>query len=250
MMDPTHDEILCGRLRLWQPAHGPRVSIDTVLLAAWVRTRARKPSFVELGSAAGAVSLMLALRFPPPFHVTGVELQPGLVKLAQLNRSENGLEDRTSFIHGDLRNPSLLPAESFDGLAVNPPYEAPSRGRVSPLASRAMARHGEDPARDLCCSIDDVASAAARLLKGRGRLFAIFRTDRMVSFLTSMMARGLAPKRLRMVHPRPGEPSKLFLVECMKGGGEGLAMEPPLAVLGGDGQYAPELRRAYELEGL
>ncbi|CBL28481.1 hypothetical protein [Fretibacterium fastidiosum] len=64
MEEATRDDLLYGRLRLWQPAAGPRVSMDTVLLAAWVRRRARRPRFVELGSASGAVSLMLALRFP------------------------------------------------------------------------------------------------------------------------------------------------------------------------------------------
>ena len=60
----THDDILYGRLRLWQPEAGPRVNMDTVLLASWVRRPPRgRSSFVELGAAAGAVSLMLALDY-------------------------------------------------------------------------------------------------------------------------------------------------------------------------------------------
>ena len=228
--------------------------MDTVLLAAWTRVRARRGQFVELGSATGAVSLMLALRFPPPFRVTGVEIQPGLVELAQRNLIENGLEDRVSFIRGDLRASHLLPAESFDGLVVNPPYESPERGRISPVASRAIARHGEEHSKDhpgeTRCSINDIAESALRLLKGRGRLFAIFRTDRMASFIGVMFARRLIPKRLRMVYPRTGEASNLFLIECMKEGGEGLNVEPPLLVLDGQGQYTRELLRAYRPEGL
>ncbi|MBQ7262833.1 MAG: methyltransferase domain-containing protein, partial [Synergistaceae bacterium] len=218
-----------------------------VLLAAWTRRRARARRFVELGSATGAVSLMLALRFPPPFHVTGVEIQPELVELAQRNRT--GMEDRVAFVRGDLRDPSLLPPCSFDGLVVNPPYEAAGRGRPSPDASRAIARHSEG--RDgASCSIDDVALAASRLLKDRGRLFAVFRADRMASFVVGMSARGLVPKRSRTVHPRAGEAAALFLIDCVKGGGEGLTVEPPLVVMGEDGSYTSELLRAYELDGI
>lgn len=266
----THDDILYGRLKLWQPQSGPRVSMDTVLLAAWVRPRARRHRFVELGSATGAVSLMLALRFPAPFSVVGVEIQPELVRLAQRNLAENDLEDRVSFLQGDLRDAALLPAESFDGLAVNPPYEAPgrsfevswrrqslaatpdggpSRGRVSSVLSRSIARQGDSHG-TVCCTLDDIAAAASRLLKGHGRLFAVFRTDRLAPFMSSLLARRLVPKRLRMVHPRRESPSNLFLIECVKNGGEGLTVEPPLVVTGEDGEYTPDLLRAYTPEGL
>lgn len=247
----TRDDILYGQLKLWQPLEGPRVSMDTVLLAAWARRGGRR--FVELGAASGAVSLILARRFPPPFQVVGVELQPRLTELARRNREENGLEDRVTFLQGDFRDPALLPPESFDGLVVNPPYESPGRGRLSPVASRSIARQGgyaDDGDTVGTCSIEDVAGAAARLLRGRGRFFAVFRADRMVPFLTALSNRRLSPKRLRMVHPGHERPANLFLVEALKGGKEGVNVEPPLVVLDDGGQYTPDLLRAYTLEGL
>ncbi|MDO4787176.1 MAG: methyltransferase domain-containing protein [Fretibacterium sp.] len=241
----THDDILYGRLRLWQPEKGPRVSMDTVLLASWVRRPSgRRASFVELGAATGAVSLMLALRFSGNFRIVGLEIQPDLVALAERNGRENGLEDRVSFLCGDLRDTSLLPPDTFDGLVVNPPYEEPGRGRASPVEARSIARQGSR------CSVADVAAASARLLKGRGRFFAVFRTDRMAAFIGAVLQRGLVPKRLRLIHPRPLKPSNLFLIECVKGGGEGLLVERPLFVHDEEGNYTPELLRAYEPEGL
>jgi len=53
-----------------------------------------------------------------------------------------------------------------------------------------------------------------------------------------------------LVHPRPGAPSNLLLLECARGGGEGLTVEPPLFVLGADGRYTEELLSAYEPSGL
>ncbi len=250
----TRDDILYGQLKLWQPRNGPRVSMDTVLLAAWVRLRARRHRFVELGAATGAVSLMLARRFPAPFSIVGVEIQPELVRLAERNRAENSLEDRVVFLCGDLRDPSLLPAQSFDGVVVNPPYEAlgheqEPRGRVSPIPSRSIARHGGTRG-EVCCDLGDIAAAASRLLKDHGRLFAVFRTDRLAPFMSFLLARRLVPKRLRLVHPRRESPSNLFLIECVKAGGEGLTVEPPLFVTDGNGEYTPDLLRAYEPEGL
>ncbi|MDR1979945.1 MAG: methyltransferase [Synergistaceae bacterium] len=240
----TCDEILYGKLKLWQPDEGPRVNMDTVLLAAYVRLRSRIESvFVELGSATGAISLMLVLRFPQKFRILGLEIQPELEALAQRNLVENGLGERVSFRRMDLREHRRLPAESFDGLVVNPPYEEEGKGRKSPLATVSIARQGS------CCALRDVFEAASWLLKRKGRFFAVFRADRMAEFLASMTGGGIEPKRLRFVHPRVGKRASLFLIEGLKGGGAGLIVEPPLFVRDANG-YTPELMKAYELEGL
>lgn len=245
----THDEILYGRLKLWQPDEGPRVNMDTVLLAAWVRTGARKDSrFIELGTATGAISLMLALRFPRKFQILGLEIQPELEALARRNLAENdadtNLAERVSFRCMDLREYREFAAGSFEGVVVNPPYEEEGRGRRSSVEAVSIARQST------CCTLRDVVEASSWLLKGRGRFFAVLRADRMDEFLTLMREEKLIPKRLRLVHPRAGKRANLFLIEGMKGGGSGLVVEPPLFVYREDGSYTPELLQAYEPEGL
>jgi len=241
----TRDDILYGRLKLWQPDEGPRVNMDTVLLAAYVRLKPRcESSFIELGAASGAVSLMLALRFPKKFRILGLEIQPELEELAQRNRLESGLSDRVSFRRMDFREYRSLPAGSFDGLVVNPPYEDEGRGRKSPSETISIARQS------VCCTLPDVVEAASWLLKNKGKFFAVFRADRMAEFLALMAGKKLEPKRLKLVHPRVGDKANLFLVESLKGGGAGLTVEPPLFVHDSSGEYTPELLQAYELDGL
>lgn len=144
----------------------------------------------------------------------------------------------------DLREHRRLPAASFDGVVVNPPYEEEGRGRRSIVPAASIARQ------DICCTLRDVVDAASWLLKNRGRFFAVLRADRMGEFLALMDGRGIVPKRLRLVHPRAGKRANLFLIEGMKGGGSGLVVEPPLFVYREDGNYTPELLQAYEPEGL
>ncbi|GHS89387.1 type 11 methyltransferase [Synergistales bacterium] len=239
----THDEILYGRLKLWQPDKGPRVSMDTVLLADYVRLRprARLSSFIELGAATGAVSLMLALRFPEKFSVLGIEIQPELLEMAQRNLRENGFGDNVSFRRMDLRDYRTLECGAFDGVVVNPPYEETGRGRRSPSESLSIARQSD------CCTVTDVMDASKWLLNNKGRFFAVFRADRMAEFLALMRGAKIEPKRLKLVYPRQGESAGLFLVEGLKGGGLGLDVEPPLFVSREDGRYTDALLRAYEI---
>jgi len=241
----TRDDILYGKLKLWQPDEGPRVNMDTVLLAAYVRLKSRcESSFIELGSAAGAVSLMLALRFPKKFCVLGLEIQPELEELAQRNCLESGLGDRVSFRRMDFREYKTMPAGSFDGVVVNPPYEEEGRGRKSPSETVSIARQS------ICCNLWDVVEAASWLLKNKGKFFAVFRADRMAEFLALTVNKKLEPKRIRLVYPKKGDKANLFLVESLKNGGSCLTVESPLFVHDVDGNYTPELLQAYELEGL
>jgi len=48
-MEITLDDVLYGKLKLKQPLHGPRVSVDTVLLSWFVRLRSRD-RVIELGT--------------------------------------------------------------------------------------------------------------------------------------------------------------------------------------------------------
>jgi tRNA1(Val) A37 N6-methylase TrmN6 len=219
--------------------------MDTILLAAYVRLRPRISSaFVELGSATGAVSFMLSLRFPENFSILGIEIQEELDALARRNHLENGFGENVAFRRMDLREHRTLPPHSFDGLVVNPPYEEEGRGRKSPSESASIARQSA------CCGLADVIQAARWLLKSKGRFFAVLRARRLAEFLSLMTGAGIEPKRLRLVHPHEEAKANLFLVEGLKGGGPGLTVEPPLFVYNDADKYTRELLKAYTLEGL
>ena len=236
----TCDEIFSNNLKIFQPVNGPRVNLDTILLADWVKYRSGKNNFLEAGCASGAISLILALRFKN-INITGLDIQENLIDLAKLNAANNNLDSRVKFIAGDLRDKNLLRRENYDSVIINPPYESLTRGRTSKILSRSVARL------ELSCSPEDVAEMSSRVLKSKGRLFAIFTSERLAIFINSMLAHKLTPKRLRPVYPSINNNSGVFLVECIKDGGEGLNLLPPLIVRDESGNYTPEILRAYEL---
>ena len=242
MLETTCDDMLFGRLRLLQPVNGQRVSMDTVLLSAWVKVRSGTREILEAGCASGAVSLMLAMKHDR-VRVTGVDIQPELVELATLNATNNGLTDRVTFVAGDIRNKSLFPREKFDIVAANPPYSSLNAGRESPDSSRTTSRL------EVSCTPDDVAGFAHRVLKSRGRLFTIFTSGRLDAFMSAMRNHRMTPKRLRPVYPAMNYNSGVFLSECVKDGGEGMTILPPLFVRDEGGNYTAEILKAYEPDG-
>jgi len=244
MTDTTLDDILFGELRMLQPVDGPRVSVDTVLLSSAVKVRG-KEKVIELGSAHGAVLLILAKKFPCAESFEALEICNGLVELARENAKLNGLQEQTRFVEGDLREVGKhFPRGVFDVVLMNPPYNDPGKSRVSPRSARAIARHGT------ACTIADVVAAASYLLKPRGRFFLVLRVNRLAETLVLLKQEGMEPKRLRFVHPLPGKEASMFLLSAMKQGREGLVVVPPLFITDGQGSYTPELLAAYRLDSL
>ena len=124
-------------------------------------------------------------------------------------------------------------------MVINPPYESLYRSRQGSNLSRSTARL------ELSCTPEDAANLAKRVLKSRGRLFAIFTSQRLDVFMNAMTLNKLTPKRLRFVYPDINNNSGVFLIECVKDGGEGLNILPPLIIRDMEGNYTQELINIY-----
>jgi tRNA1(Val) A37 N6-methylase TrmN6 len=236
-MESTVDALLYGALTLRQPLRGPRVALDSVLLAAWARPK-KGGRAIELGSAHGGVTLLLSLRNRHLSHLEGLEIQEPLHRLALENARANGLD--VSFRLGDLKeHRRLYRSQSFDLVVANPPYDDLARGRLSCHAAAATARQ------ESACRLEDVVAAARYLLRDGGRLSLVFRADRLAELLSSLREASLEPKRLRTVHHTPGREASIVLVEAVRSASLGLKISAPLFITDGRGLMTEETAAAY-----
>lgn len=244
----TCDPILRGRLRLWQPRIGYRFSVDPLLLADFVLHATHpEPGFgqppahaADIGAGVGVVGLALAVSLPAT-QVTLVELQPRLAALSRKNIVENDLSGRCRVVQADVLAPAtrrLLPGAGFDLVASCPPYYPLGQGGVNPGSEEAIARH------ELRLPLPDLVRASRRLLGFRGRLALVYPSPRLPELLAALVECGLAPRRMRLVHPFRGEPAQRVLIEAQKGARGSLVIEPPLYLREDSGVYTPEARRA------
>jgi tRNA1Val (adenine37-N6)-methyltransferase len=228
----TVDEICGGRFRIIQRESGYRVSVDALLLAHFVLVNEGE-RLIELGTGCGVVALILASRGLCA-TVLGIEIQEDLVAIAKRNCAMNGLAGVVEIGSGDVRRPeSMCAPQSFDVAVFNPPYRRLSSGRINPDPGKAIARH------EIAGTVADFLAAAAYALKHGGRSYVIYPAKRMVELISRMRARRIEPKRIRLVHSRPGGVARFILAEGLKGGKEELTVLPPLFIYG---------RRGYSVE--
>jgi tRNA1(Val) A37 N6-methylase TrmN6 len=223
----TEDAVLGGRLRLKQPKRGHRVGHDAILLAAACPAGAGD-EVADLGAGVGAAGLALAARVGG-IAVTLVEIDADLAALAAENAQRNGLAARVRTVVLDVAAPARtfaaagLAAESFMRVLMNPPFNDPSRHRLSPDARRRLA-HAAPRA-----TLVAWTKAAARLLRPRGTLSLIWRPDRLADVLTALEP-GFGGVTLLPVHPKPGEAAIRLLVRAVKASRAPLTLLPGLVL--------------------
>lgn len=238
--DVTDDAFLGDRLHVLQPVKGHRAGLDAMLLAASVSSNG-EAKVLDVGAGSGVVGLAIAARLEA-VDVTGIEIEPELVALANENARRNGLADRVRVITGDVTEGlGRLETQgahraSFDIIVSNPPFlDAPS-SRASPLPLQARASTMPE---------DGLARWArfyAAMARPDGALYLIHRADALRPILDALDGR-FGALAIRPLHPRAGEPARRLIVQGRKGSRAPLRLLPGLVLHAVDGTFVAEVER-------
>ena len=234
-----HWEALCpGGHRFVYDGESFRPGTDTFLLSSLPRL---KPGLrvMDLGCGTGLLGLLLLQR-QPELSVTGIDIQPAAIRLAERTAVENSLTDRLTFHTADLRDvKGRFPTGSFDLAVCNPPYYPAASGALSAGGARRTARS------EVACTLEDVCRASSYLLRWGGALCLVHKPERMTDLLCALRESGLEPKRLRFACKTAGAAPSLLLLEARRGGKPGLSVEAPLILQTPDGTPTAEVEAIY-----
>lgn len=232
-------DYLCGQWRIFQYVKGHRYSTDDVL-TAWYGTicAPRVDRAADLGSGIGSVALITAWRLAGARFVT-VEAQEMSICLARKSVRYNGLEERFTTYHGDLRDETLLASEApFDLVTGSPPYW--------PAGTATEAAHPQAiPARiEIRGSVADYAQAAARILAPGGVFVFVFPTAQLDRALDAISNAQLALIRRRDIVFKEGESPLITLFAASRRAdippSYAALVEPPLTIRNRNGSVDAE----------
>ncbi len=213
---------------------------DAVLLAGFTKTDMGSRA-IDLCTGSGVIPMLVSARCG--CHFDAVEIQENIADMAARSVAMNTMDGKISIIHGDIRNIELYcKKNSYHTVTCNPPYKKINSGKINESEYKAIARH------ELMCTIEDVVSAAWKLLVAGGKLFLIHRTDRFTELLHALEKGGLEPKRIRMIQPSAQKAPNLFMLEAVKQGKPGVQWEPALFVYDSEGNYTKEMKEIYHME--
>jgi tRNA1Val (adenine37-N6)-methyltransferase len=232
------DDLQYKGLKLIQKKDGFCFGIDAVLLSNFAQVP-KNGSVIDLGTGTGIIAVLLAAK-KEPGKVVGLEIQPEMAEMASRSIRLNGLDEKVSIVQGDIKDAvRMFGASSFDSVVTNPPYMEKGGGLLNPADAKAIARH------EILCTLEDVISAAARILKPGGKFSMVHRPQRLADIICCMRSHSIEPKQLRLVHPSPGKKPNLLLISGTRNGNAELRIQEPLYVYDGSGNYSSEIKHIY-----
>ena len=187
--------------------------IDAVLLSDFARVKKGEQA-LDLGTGTGIIPILLKAKTQGE-HFTGLEIQEQRAEMAGRSAVYNHL------------------------VTCNPPYMHGNHGLTNPHLPKAIARH------EVLCTLEDVISQTAQLLKPRGRFYMVHRPFRLAEIMGLMMQYKLEPKRMRLVYPYVDREPNMVLIEGLLGGNSRITVEKPLIVYEKPGVYTQEIREIY-----
>ena len=212
--------------------------MDAVLLSGFARVK-DGASVLDLGTGTGIIPLLLEAKTGAA-HLTGLEIQPDSADMARRSVALNGLEPKIDIVTGDIKEAgSLFDAASFDVITCNPPYMIGKHGIANPQDAKAIARH------EILCTLEDVISQTARLLKPGGNFYLVHRPFRLAEIMVLLSKYKLEPKRMQLVYPYVDKEPNMVLLEANRGGRPRMTVEKPLIVYQKPGVYMPEIYDIY-----
>lgn len=220
----TAERFLGGKIVVRQPESGFRAGLDAVMLAAAIP---KNKDALELGAGAGTASLCLAARRKGG-RVTGIEIDPELVALANENAAANGISARVSFVTADIFALPLQWKREFEAVMMNPPFHGEGLPSPDPSRARALMDQG---------TLAGWLEVGMKRTMSAGSLTVILRADRLNQALAVLPETGLCVFPL---WPKEGAAASRVLVQLRKGARAPFRLLRGLILHQANGAYTPE----------
>ena len=212
--------------------------MDAVLLSGFADIR-QNEKVLDMGTGTGIIPFLLKAK-DKGSHLTGLEIQEECADMARRSVSYNHLEADIDIVCGDIKEAAeIFGAASFHAVTSNPPYMIGQHGLQNPYMAKAIARH------EILCTLEDVVSQTAAVLKDRGRFYMVHRPFRLAEIFQVLMKYKLEPKRMQLVYPYIDREPNMVLIEARKGGNSRITVERPLIVYEKPGVYTSDILEIY-----
>ncbi|MFA0816664.1 MAG: tRNA1(Val) (adenine(37)-N6)-methyltransferase [Anaerofustis sp.] len=233
------DDLQCGGYFLYQKKTAFCFGTDAVLLADFAGKRIKKNAkTIDLCTGNGIIPILVCAR-RNDLMIDAVEIDSETAQLAEHNISVNALQKKVRMICADIKDLPKSFYGTYDAVTVNPPYIPLGRGLLSETPKQCGARH------ELFATLEEIIRTSASLLKEKGVLFMVHRSNRTAEILCTLRESDLQPKMIRFVHKDPLSASNLILIGASKHSGEWTDILPPLFLRDSDGNETEELSNIY-----
>lgn len=197
-----------------------KFSLDSMLLANFVNINMSDSKLLDFCTGNCPIPIILSNSIK---NIVAFEVQKEIYELGDESLKLNNINN-VKLINDDIKNIGNYYEEGyFDIITCNPPYfKVIDSSRINDNGVKAIARH------EILIKLEDIVSLAYKFLRDKGKLYIVYRPDRLMELLKLFDKYKFGVKKLQCCYNNSDSLSSMILIEAMKNGQDDLKILAPL----------------------
>ncbi len=197
-----------------------KFSLDSMLLANFVNINMADSKLLDFCTGNCPIPIILSNSIK---NIVAFEVQKEIYELGDESLTLNNINN-VKLINDDIKNIGNYYEEGyFDIITCNPPYfKVIDSSRINDNNVKAIARH------EILIKLEDIVSLAYKFLRDKGKLYIVYRPDRLMELLKLFDKYKFGVKKLQCCYNNSDSLSSMILIEAMKNGQDDLKIMAPL----------------------
>ena len=197
-----------------------KFSLDSMLLANFVNINMADSKLLDFCTGNCPIPIILSNSIK---NIVSFEVQKEIYELGDESLTLNNINN-VKLINDDIKNIGNYYEEGyFDIITCNPPYfKVIDSSRINDNSVKAIARH------EILIKLEDIVSLAYKFLRDKGKLYIVYRPDRLMELLKLFDKYKFGVKKLQCCYNNSDSLSSMILIEAMKNGHDDLKILAPL----------------------
>ena len=197
-----------------------KFSLDSMLLANFVRINMSDSKLLDFCTGNCPIPIILSNSIK---KIVAFEVQKEIYELGDESLKLNNINN-VRLINDDIKNIGNYYNDGyFDIITCNPPYfKVIDSSRINDNNVKAIARH------EILIKLEDIVSLAYKYLRDKGKLYIVYRPDRLMELLKLFDKYKFGVKKLQCCYNNRDSLSSMILIEAMKNGQDDLKILAPL----------------------
>ena len=211
-------------LKIYQPKDGFKFSLDSILLAEYVKSFNKCNNILDLCTGNAVVPLILSTKTSA--HIDCIEIQKEIYDLAVLSIQYNHKESQITVYNDSIINiDNFLKRKKYDIITCNPPYfRVSENSNISIKESEAIARH------EILLTLEDIFKISSQHLDDKGELYLVHRAERLDEIIIYANKYNLGVKDIQLIKTKEIEKPSIVLIRCVKNSKYGIKISNTICI--------------------
>ncbi len=211
-------------LKIYQDEDNFKFSLDSILLAEYIKITSKTKSILDLCSGNASIPLILATKTKA--NITGFEIQKDIYDLGIESINYNNLSNQIKLYHADIKDHNnYIKNQKYDIITCNPPFfEVNNNSYINDSESLSISRH------EIKITLVDIFKIASEHLNTKGEFYLVHRVNRLDEIIIYSNLYRIPVKNIALIKTKPQTDPYIVLVRCLKDSYKGIKIKDNICI--------------------